>query len=382
MCQSCSCAANGAAAVMDAASGGAAAMPAFVQSMLDMLNHAGLAMMISIGHRTGLFDTMTRGVCCETGAPAAWNSEELAKAAGLSERYVREWLGAMVTGRIVTLGTDGRYTLPKEHAAWLTRAAEPNNIAVTAQWVGLLGKVEDEVVAAFTHGRGVPYSSYGKRFHDVMADENRQTAVLALDSAIVPLVEGLHERLERGISVLDIACGKGLGMLHLAKRYPRSRFTGVDFSAEAITMGRDEARAAGVRNLELIVGDVTSFGSSGVYDLVTGFDAIHDQAKPAAVLANIRRLLAPGGVFLMQDIKARTAHADNLDHPMGPFLYTISTMHCMSVSLANGGPGLGAAWGREKALEMLGEAGFGNVGVNELDHDLINYYYVCRRDAA
>lgn len=335
-------------------------------------------MMISIGHRTGLFDAMTRGACPETGAPASWTSAELAKAAGLSERYVREWLGAMVTGRVVSLGGDGRYTLPAAHAQWLTRAAEPNNLAVTAQWVSVLGRVEDEVVAAFTHGRGVPYAAYGKRFHDVMADENRQTAVLALDSAIIPLVEGLHERLERGIRVLDIACGKGMCLLHLARRYPRSRFTGVDISAEAIAMGRDEARAAGVRNLELIVGDVTDFGAEGAYDLVTGFDAIHDQARPDAVLANIRRVLAPGGVFLMQDIKARTAHADNLDHPMGPFLYTISTMHCMSVSLANGGPGLGAAWGREKALQMLGEAGFGDVKVNELGHDMINDYYVCR----
>lgn len=379
MCQTCTASATRAGATESASN---AVTAAFAQRLVDVLNSAGLSMMISIGHRTGLFDAMSRGACPETRAPASWSSGELAKASGLSERYVREWLGAMVTGRIVTLDASGRYTLPTDHAALLTRAAEPNNIGVTAQWVSVLGRVEDDVVRAFSHGRGVPYAAYGRRFHDVMADESRQTTILALDSAIIPLVPGLHEHLERGISVLDIACGKGLAMLHLAKRYPRSRFTGVDMSEEAIMLGRDEARAAGARNLELIVGDVTTFGASGVYDLVTGFDAIHDQARPAEALSNIRRILAPGGVFLMQDIKARTAHADNLDHPMGPFLYTISTMHCMSVSLASGGPGLGAAWGREKALDMLSQAGFRDVRVNELEHDMINFYYVCRPTAA
>lgn len=366
MCQSCASSVS----VAGGDSGAQGGVPEFVGRLVGVINSAGLALMISIGHRTGLFDAMSAG------GERAWTSEELARSAGLSERYVREWLGAMATGRIATLGVDGRYTLPAEHAAWLTRRAEPNNIAVSMQWIGVLGAVESEVVWAFGHGRGVPYSAYGRRFHDVMADESRQTTVLALDSAIVPLVDGLHGRLERGARVLDIACGKGLAMLHLARRYPRSRFVGVDLSEEAIEMGRREA--AGVDNLELITGDVTTFGGKDEFDVVTAFDAIHDQAAPDRVLANIRRVLKPGGVLLMQDIKARTAHANNLDHPMGPFLYTISTMHCMSVSLANGGPGLGSAWGREKAVEMLHAAGFNRVSVHELAHDMINFYYVCR----
>lgn len=368
MCQSC---------VATASKAGAVDSAAFAERLLGVINSAGLAMMISIGHRTGLFDTMSRGSLAG-GAPSCWTSVELAKAAGLSERYVREWLGAMTTGRIVVLDARGRYTLPREHAAWLTRAAEPANIAVSTQWISVLGRVEDEVVSAFSHGRGVPYSAYGRRFHDVMADESRQTTILALDGAIVPLVAGLHERLEQGIDVMDIACGKGLAMLHLAKRYPRSRFTGVDMSGEAIALGRDEARAAGVRNLQLVAGDVATCGTAVSFDLVTGFDAIHDQAQPERVLENIRRVLRPGSVFLMQDIKARTSHGDNMDNPMAPFIFTISTMHCMSVSLANGGPGLGAAWGREKALEMLAAAGFDDVCIHELAHDMINDYYVCR----
>jgi hypothetical protein len=96
------------------------------------------------------------------------------------------------------------------------------------------------------------------------------------------------------------------------------------------------------------------------------------------VLANIRRALRPDGLFLMQDIAASTHVHGNLQHPVGAFIYTISCMHCMSVSLAGGGPGLGAAWGKELALEMLADAGFDCVDVKQLPHDIMNYYYLAK----
>src|SRR3954470_18034866 len=123
---------------------------AFGRKMLDVLNHAGLALMTSVGHRTGLFDVMAR-------MPAA-TSQQIADEAGLSERYVREWLGAMVTGGVVEHAErENTYRLPPEHAASLTRAASPNAAAST-QWLAVLASAEDQVVEAFRHGRGVPYS--------------------------------------------------------------------------------------------------------------------------------------------------------------------------------------------------------------------------------
>jgi hypothetical protein len=110
--------------------------------------------------------------------------------------------------------------------------------------------------------------------------------------------------------------------------------------------------------------------------VVTAFDAIHDQARPAEVLRNIAGALRPGGTFLMQDIAGSGRLEVDIGHPFGVFLYTISCMHCMSVSLAAGGPGLGAMWGREKALAMLREAGFGGVRVESLAHDPLNFYYI------
>jgi hypothetical protein len=99
------------------------------------------------------------------------------------------------------------------------------------------------------------------------------------------------------------------------------------------------------------------------------------------VLERIHAALRPGGTFLMQDIAGHTHLADNREHPLGPFMYTISCMHCMSVSLAAGGPGLGAMWGRELAVEMLNAAGFKEVRVESLPHDPINYYYVAVRQS-
>ena len=124
----------------------------FSERTLQIVNNASLAMMMSIGHRTGLFDTMSH-------LPPA-SAGQIAKAAQLNERYVREWLGAMVTGGIVKFDADVEtYHLPPEHAACLTRESSPNNVAVTAQWIAVLGAAEDAVVDAFHHGRGVPYSA-------------------------------------------------------------------------------------------------------------------------------------------------------------------------------------------------------------------------------
>ena len=115
------------------------------------------------------------------------------------------------------------------------------------------------------------------------------------------------------------------------------------------------------------------------YDLITTFDAVHDQAKPRNVLRGIHRALRPDGVYLMQDISG-TSHVHlDIEHPIGPLLYTISCMHCMTVSLAQDGEGLGAMWGEEKTRAYLREAGFGSIETNKLEHDIQNNWYVVTR---
>lgn len=344
---------------------------AFAQKMLDVLNSAGLALMVSIGHRTGLFEVMSKIL------PSS--SADIARSATLNERYVREWLGAMVTGGIVEFDpVTQTYRLPQEHSAFLTPAASPNNLAVTAQFISVLGAVEDRVIDCFRHGGGVPYSTY-TRFHEVMAEESDQTTGEALLDAILPLVPFLEERMRAGISVLDVGCGSGRAINLMARAYPSSRFTGYDFSAEAIDYAKKEAAAKQIDNAHFQVKDVANLEQHDTYDLITAFDAIHDQARPAEVLQGIAKALKPDGVFLMQDIAGSSFVQKNLAHPLGPFCYTISCMHCMTVSLAQGGDGLGAMWGEEKARAMLRDAGFKHVQVMCLPHDILNIYYVVTR---
>ena len=343
---------------------------AFAERMLGALNEEALTLMTSIGHRTGLFDAMA-------GLPPS-TSEQIA-AAGLNERYVREWLGAMVVSGVVeNEPEDGTYSLPLEHAAWLTRAAAPDNIAVTTQWISVLASVEDGIVESFEKGGGLPYSAY-PRFHEVMAEESAQTVVAALTDHILPLVPGLIERLKAGIDVLDVGCGSGKALNLMARRFPNSRFAGYDISEEGIARARAEAQEHDTTNVRFEVKDVAALDEEASYDLITTFDVVHDQARPAAVLKGIANGLRPDGVYLMQDIAGSSHHHNNMDHPIGPFLYTISTMHCMTVSLAQSGEGLGAMWGEEKAKEMLEEAGFTKVEVEQLSHNFINSYYIATK---
>lgn len=347
---------------------------AFSGRLLDALNAGAFCLMASIGHRTGLFDAMR-------GAPPL-TSAALAERAGLHERYVREWLGAMVTARVVEVDpAGGTFTLPPEHAAFLTRAAGADNVGVFTQYIALLGGVEDDIVECFRHGGGVPYERF-PRFHEVMAEDSGQSVLSSLESHILPLVPEMATRLARGIQVLDVGCGRGRVLLRLAELFPASRFVGVDLSAEAVAGARAEAGARGLTNVEFAAADLGDFDETAqpdAFDLVTTFDAVHDQARPLNVLRGIHRTLRADGLYLMQDIKGSSHVHGNLGHPIGTFLYTVSCMHCMTVSLAQGGEGLGAMWGEERTREYLGRAGFRSVETHALAHDIQNNWYVVRK---
>lgn len=343
----------------------------FAEKVLGILNSGAAALMLSIGHRTGLFDTMAQ-------LPSS-SSKTIAGAARLNERYVREWLGAMATSGIVLYNaTDGTYHLPEAHGKVLTRAYPADNMATISQYIGLLGSVEDKVVDCFHRGGGVPYSEY-PRFQTVMADDSGQSVLSSLMDHILPLVPGIKSRLEAGIDVLDVGCGKGKALFEMASHYPNSRFTGYDISEEGISSGNQEAQAKELQNIRFIQQDAAAFTEENVYDFITTFDAIHDQAKPFKVLSNIQRALKPDGYYLMQDIDMHTNVGENLDNPIGTFLYTVSCMHCMTVSLAEGGDGLGAAWGVELAQQMLRDAGFRSVEIKRLSHDIQNCYFIIRK---
>lgn len=342
----------------------------FGERLLGAVNETALILLTSLGHRLGLFDTLAEL------APS--RSDEIAAEAGLEERYVREWLGGMVVSGVVEYDPAGStYSLPAEHAAALTRAAGPDNLGAFAAYVPVLARVEDEVAECFRTGGGVPYSSY-PRFQEVMAADTGAVADATLLDFTLPLVPGLVDRLREGIDVADVGCGSGHALNVMANEFPNSRFVGYDLSEDGIARARREAEELGLRNATFELKDLAALDEPGRYDLITAFDVIHDQARPADVLHAIAQALAPEGTFLMVDFAASSALEENIDHPLGPALYMFSVLHCMTVSLAQDGAGLGTLWGEEKALEMLREAGFSSVDVRRVDGDLFNNYYVVK----
>ena len=343
---------------------------AFAGQMLSFLNGAGLTLMTSIGHQTGLFDAMSN-------LPPS-TSKQIAQTSGLDERYVREWLGAMVTGKVVLYDSgDKTYSLPPEHAAFLTRAAGPDNLGVFAQEVMLLTTVEEQVIQSFRSGGGVPYSAY-PRFQQLQAEGTRGVFDATLVQRTVPLIPGLLDRLHAGIDVADFGCGQGHAINVMAQAFPNSRFVGFDFSEEGVAAGRAEATQLKLSNAEFEAKDITSGTPDARFDLITAFDVIHDLAQPRKVLRVIANALKPNGTFLMVDVAASSNLDENLEHPLGPILYAISTTHCMTVSLAQSGEGLGTMWGEQMARELLAEAGFTQVEVKRVEGDILNSYYIAR----
>jgi SAM-dependent methyltransferase len=344
-----------------------ARVEAFAGRLLELYSGGMLTYMVDLGHRTGLFAAAATG-------PAT--SAELAARADLQERYVREWLGAMVTGGIVDHDpASGTYRLPVEHAACLTGLGSAN-LAPFSRIATHLAKHVDGVARAFREGGGVPYAEFRPEFTDVMDALGRGTFDELLLDAYLPLVPGLPERLAAGARVADVGCGTGHALVLMAGAYPASRFVGYDLAADALARARSEAAAAGLANARFEVRDAARLAVAEPFDVVFVFDAIHDQVAPAAVLERIHAMLVPGGRFVMVEPRASSNLEDNRANPLAPMLYSMSTLHCLTVSLAYGGAGLGTVWGEQLALTMLAEAGFGEVAVHPAPGDPFDTVFV------
>jgi len=353
----------------------------FAQRMTDILNNGALNLAMAIGYKNRIFDVLK-----DLNKPVTVS--EIAAASGLNERYLGEWLGIMVTGKIIELSrtADGEdaYFLPSEHAAFLTRTSGSNNLGVYTQEIPLLTSCAMEAVNnGFQTGEGIPFSQYPdfQQFMGQLANAKHRQGLIA---DFLPSVDNgkLLARLTEGVRVCDLGCGEGVALNLMADAFPKSSFVGIDNHEDAIRVGRFEARDMGLSNVEYKNQNAAKIDENkGFYqqfDYITAFDAIHDQSHPLEALKGVYSMLAPGGLFSMIDIKAYSNHADNLDHPMGPFLYTVSMMHCMPVGLNDNGTGLGMMWGREQAEDMLKEAGFESIEVLEMEHDGFNLHYLCK----
>jgi len=352
----------------------------FSEKMSDILNYGAINLAMAIGYRTGLFDVMDT-------FDSPQSIDAISDRAGLNPRYVQEWLGVMTTAEIVESSQaengENRYYLPKNCGDLITRRSGNSNLGVYTQEIPLLTTCAMEaVIDGFATGEGVTYDHYPKfqAFMSQLADaKHRQVLV----DKFLPSVDNgrIIQRLASGIQVCDLGCAEGVAVILMAKAFPQSRFVGIDISPEAIDEARRQARRQKIENLDLLVMDAADLKNKremkGLFDYVTAFDAIHDQTRPLDVLRGVNHILTPDGLFSMVDIAANSNLEDNLVHPMGPFLYTVSLMHCMPVGLVGGGTGLGMMWGREKAVEMLEKARFQRVQVLEMSDDPFNLHFFC-----
>jgi ubiquinone/menaquinone biosynthesis C-methylase UbiE len=344
-----------------------AKVEAFAGQLMPILGGSLISYLIDIGHRTGLFAAAAQG---------PGTSDEIADRAGLQERYVREWLSAMAVSRIVEFDpSDMTFVLPPEHAVLLVG---PTGMAPIAGMNTVMAKYIPELARVFREGGGIPYADYCPEFSEGMDAVGRGAFDQFLVDAYLPVAGGLVERLTAGARVADVACGSGHALVLMAQAFPESTFTGYDLDEGALIRARKEAADAGLTNVTFELADINDLSIEQPFDVVFMFDALHDQVDPERVLAQVQRCLARDGVFFLREPHVADSLEANLDNPMAPVVYSISTLHCLTVSLAHGGAGIGTAFGEQHARRLLTDAGFEDPSVHPAPGQPFDAVYVTR----
>jgi SAM-dependent methyltransferase len=322
----------------------------FSKQVSTDIGAAMLGAMSYIGDRLGIFKALADG--------AAVTSAELAEKTGLSERYLREWLGAMTAAQYVAYDTATRkYSMPPEHAMILAREESPFFMGGFIQGIIPNLSVTPQVMRAFRDGKGVSQSEYPPETFESM---ERSSAGMYRNQLIrkwLPTMPEVVKTLEAGGSARDVGCGSGRAAIALAQAFPKAKIFGFDAHAGSLERARNNAKAAGLGDrIKFEVVDGTRLPEAE-FDFISTFDVVHDSVDPTGLLRSIRRALKPGGTYLMVEVNVSARLEDNIN-PMGRMMYSMSTLYCMSVSLAGGGAGIGACMGEDKARELVREAGF------------------------
>lgn len=344
-----------------------AKVEAFAGQLMPILSGAMVSHMIDLGDRTGLFAAVAGG----------GTTQDIADRAGLHERYVREWLGCMAAGGIVDYdAADDTYSLCPEHAVLLVG---PGSMTPIARANTTLAPHVSSVARVFREGGGVPYSDYAPEFTEAMDGLGRGAFDQFLVQAYLPMAPGLTERLTAGARAADFACGTGHALVVMARAFPNSTFTGYDSDPFAIERARAEAAELGLQNVSFELTDILTAQPSEPLDAAFMFDALHDQVDPAGVLAVVHAALAPGGAFLLREPHAADDLAGNLGNPAAVVMYAVSTLHCLTVSLAHDGAGIGTAFGEGLARRLLQDAGFQDPAVHPAPGHPFDAVYVTQR---
>jgi SAM-dependent methyltransferase len=306
--------------------------------------------MLHIGDRLGLFKSLAQA--------GAVTVEELAQRTGFNARYLREWLGSMVTGTYVDYDRETkRYRLPPEYAPVLADEDSPyfagGIIELSVPFVSMAPKI----IEAFRNGGGAPEEAFPLETWEGMERMTMPWYKHFLVQRWIPSLSGVKEKLEAGGSVLDFGCGSGLAAITMAKAYPEARVFGYDFHGPSIERARENAKAAGLgTRVQFEVCDSDAL-SGRKFDFVTTFVVIHDATNPVQMMADIRKATADDGTYLMVELNLSSELHENMNL-IGRVMYPQSTLYCMTCSLSHGGEGMGACMGESRARDMATQAGF------------------------
>ena len=334
-----------------------------MERLMTHLNGYFSVALLGLAHRSGLLVTLLEG-----GGTAA----ELAHRAGTHERSTEELLAGLTAAGYLH-HEHGVFTFVDGQDEVFRPGMLPFDVTVILELQDKFGALLGQVATSLVDGSGVPYSAYQPEFSEGQDRLNGPMYEQFLVDDFLASADGVVERLEAGAQVADIGCGGGKALSIMAARFPRSTFTGYDIDEGALRIGRERAAELGLGNVHFEAADAARLDLHHSVDLVFAVEAIHDQGRPEEVLRAVARSLGEGGTFVMVEPLASGDIDVDTKHPMAPMMYATSLGHCIQVSLAAGGPGLGSMWGKAKAVPMLEAAGFSRVAVHESPSDNLVY---------
>ena len=329
-----------------------AKLQAFLARAMYDLGAAQSAALVALGDRLGLYKAMA--------GAGPLTAAQLAERTGTSEVYLREWLANQACGGYVEYDAASRtFTLPEEQAAALAREDGPAMAAVFQGAAGL-ASARDELADAFRSGRGVPREAYSAELAEAPGRVARARYPEALLRRWLDSMPGMTARLEAGATVADVGCGEGAVVLALARAFPRSLFAGYDAHAPSIEAARRRAREAGLGARAVFEAAAARDLPGAGYDLVTCFESLHEMADPGRVARRVRAALAGDGAWLIVEPFASGRLEGDLG-PWGRLVSSMAVLHCLPVSVADGGGALGPRAGSEAIAQVVRDAGFQTV---------------------
>ena len=321
---------------------------------------------VELGLRLGLYDAM-----CGTGA---LTPSELAAATGIAPRYAQEWLEQQAVAGILEVdetakpALERRFTLPNAHAHVLLDDDSEACMKPCAGVVPWVGKAIDIMVEEFRTGAGAAFGLFD--LHDLQAAFTRPVFVNHLTQSWLPALPDVQAKLVAGerVRIAEVGCGEGLAAITIARAYPNVEIDGYDLDDASIASARKAAADAGVGDrARFEVRDAADPTIEGDYDLVMAIEMLHDVPDPVGILRTMKKLTGGSGAVLVVDERTEDSFTVPTSE-MERFFYAFSTLHCLAVSMQDGGAGTGTVIRSDTLRGYASEAGIDDVEVLDVDH--------------